>query len=243
MTIYPAIDIFEGKAVRLQRGDYENMTVYSENPVSVALGFKKAGATAIHIVDLEGAKSGMPVNYKIIERIASESGLFIQVGGGIRTSEVIEKYLNAGIKRIILGTAAISQPGFFQEMIKKHHEAIAVSIDIKDGFVAIKGWTEVSSQDALAFCETVSTLGVQTIICTDISKDGMLCGTNIELYKTLRSKLSIAIIASGGVTSLEEIETLSRLGVDGAILGKALYTGTINLEGALRVSKKNYSVP
>jgi len=237
MIIYPAIDIFEGKAVRLQRGDYEQMTVYSDDPVSVSLGFKKAGATALHIVDLEGAKKGTPANYQIIERIASESGLFIQVGGGIRTSETIEKYLTAGIKRVILGTAAVSQPEIFKEMVNKYHEAIAVSIDIKDGLVAIKGWTEVSNKDALTFCETVSKLGVQTIICTDISKDGMLGGTNLELYKTLRSKLSIGIIASGGVTSLEEIGKLSNLGMDGAILGKALYTGDIDLKEAVNTLK------
>jgi len=237
MIIYPAIDIFEGKAVRLQRGDYKQMTIYSEDPVSVALGFKKAGATALHIVDLEGAKKGEPASYQIIENIASKSGMFIQVGGGIRTPETIEKYLSAGIKRVILGTAAASQPGFLQEMVKKYNEAIAVSIDIKDGLVAIKGWTEVSNQDALAFCETVSGLGVQTIICTDISKDGMLGGTNIELYQTLRSKLPIGLIASGGVTSLEEICTLSKLGMDGAILGKALYTGDIDLAEAIKTVK------
>ena len=240
MTIYPAIDIFEGKAVRLQRGDYEQMTVYSYDPVSVALGFQKAGATAIHIVDLEGARTGTPANYHIIKSIISETGLFIQVGGGIRTPETIDKYLRAGVKRVILGTAAVSQSGYLQEMVKKYREAIAVSVDIKDGFVAIKGWTEVSDQNALAFCETVSNLGVQTIICTDISKDGMLCGTNIELYKTLRSKLPIGIIASGGVTTLDEIGTLAKLGMDGAILGKALYTGAIDLEEVIHVNKKNY---
>jgi len=234
MIIYPAIDIFEGKAVRLQRGDYEQMTVYSDDPVSVALGFKKAGATTIHMVDLEGARSGVPANFQVIESIASESGLFIQVGGGIRTTETIDKYLSAGVKRVILGTAAVSQPGFLQEMVTKYQEAIAVSIDIKDGLVAIKGWTEVSNQDALTFCETVSKLGVQTIICTDISKDGMLSGTNIELYQTLRSKLSIGIIASGGVTTLEEIGLLAKLGMDGAILGKALYTGAIDLREAIK---------
>jgi len=148
MTIYPAIDLYEGKAVRLQRGDYEQMTVYSDDPVSVALGFKKAGATAIHIVDLEGARSGKPANFEIIKQIAAESGLFIQAGGGIRTTEIIEKYLKAGVKRVILGTAAVSKLGFLYEMVSDHKEAIAVSVDVKDGFVAIKGWTEVSDQNA-----------------------------------------------------------------------------------------------
>ena len=233
LKIYPAIDLYEGKAVRLQRGDYKQMTVYSDDPVSVALGFKKAGASALHIVDLEGARSGEPANFEVIKRIAAESGLFIQAGGGIRTAVAIEKYLGAGIKRVILGTSAVSQLGFLYEMVGEYKEAIAVSVDIKDGFVAVKGWTEVSGQNALDFCGTVSEIGVQTLICTDISKDGMLSGTNIELYRTLRSRLSIGLIASGGVTSLDEIKTLSELGMDGAILGKALYTGAIDLAEAI----------
>jgi len=233
LIIYPAIDLYEGKAVRLQRGDYEQMTVYSDDPVSVALGFKNAGASALHIVDLEGARTGKPVNFEIIKKISDESGLFIQVGGGVRTAETIEKYLNAGIKRVILGTAAVSKLGFLYEMVRDYEETIAVSVDIKDGLVAIKGWTEVSSQDAFDFCETVSEIGVKTLICTDISKDGMLSGTNMELYRTLRSKLSIGLIASGGVTSLDEIKTLSKLGMDGAILGKSLYTKAIDLAEAI----------
>ena len=238
MKIYPAIDLFEGKAVRLKRGDYEQMTVYSDNPLSVALGFEKSGASALHIVDLEGAKSGEPANFKIIKEIASETGLFIQVGGGIRTNETIEQYLAAGVKRVILGTAAVSTPGFLQEAVDKYGEAIAVSVDIKDGFVAIKGWTEVSSQNAVSFCESVDKLGVKTLICTDISKDGMLSGTNIELYKTLKQKISIGIIASGGVSTFDEITTLNKIGIDGTILGKALYTGDIDLTKAVALCKQ-----
>jgi phosphoribosylformimino-5-aminoimidazole carboxamide ribotide isomerase len=237
MILYPAIDLYEGKAVRLKRGDYEQMSVYSDNPVSVALGFKQAGAVNAHVVDLEGARDGKPANFGLIERIAAESGLFIQVGGGIRTAETIEKYLNAGVKRVILGTAAVATPGFLSEMVRGFGEAIAVSVDIKDGKVAIKGWTEVSNQDALEFCNTVEKLGVRTLICTDISKDGLLSGTNMELYRTLRSKLSIGLIASGGITSLNEIKTLSELGMDGAILGKALYTGAINLSEGVKLLK------
>jgi len=233
MIIYPAIDLFEGNAVRLKRGDYEQMTIYSNDPLSVALKFKKEGASALHIVDLEGARDGKPANFEVIKQIASESGLLIQVGGGIRTQETIEKYLRAGVKRTILGTAAVSEPGFLQEMTNRFDEAIAVSIDIKDGFVAIKGWTEVSNQDALEFCNMVDKLGVKTLICTDISKDGMLSGTNIELYKTLREKLTIGLIASGGVTSTDEIKTLFKIGMDGAILGKALYTGDLDLSEAI----------
>jgi len=233
LIIYPAIDLYEGKAVRLQRGDYEQMTVYSDDPVSVALGFKNAGASALHIVDLEGARDGSPANFEIIKKISAETGMFIQVGGGIRKSETIEQYLNAGIKRVILGTTAVSKPGFLSEMVRDYEEAIAVSVDIKDGFVAIKGWTEVSNQDALDFCGTVGELGVKTLICTDISKDGMLSGTNIELYRTLCAKLSIGLIASGGVTSIDEIETLSKLGMDGVIIGKSLYTKAIDLADAI----------
>ena len=229
MIIYPAIDLYEGKAVRLKQGDYTQMTVYSDDPVSVARGFKKAGATALHIIDLEGARDGKPANHEIIKQIASESGMLIQVGGGIRTPETIERYLKAGVKRVILGTIAVSKPGFLKKMVKSFGDAIAVSVDIKDGLVAIKGWTEVSNRDAIAFCGTVDELGVKTLICTDISKDGMQSGTNMQLYKTLRLKLSIRLIASGGVSSPDEIKELTKLGIDGVILGKALYTGDIDL--------------
>jgi len=235
MIIYPAIDLFEGNAVRLKRGDYSQMTVYSDDPVSVALGFKEDGASALHIVDLEGARDGKPANQKIVTQIASESGLFIQTGGGIRASDTINDYLNAGVKRVILGTIAVSLPGFLKEIAGSFGDAIAVSVDIKDGLVAVKGWTEVSDRDAFDFCITVEQLGVKTLICTDISKDGMLSGTNMELYKTLRSKLSMNLIASGGVTSLDEIKTLFNLGIDGVILGKALYSGGIDLREVLRL--------
>ena len=235
MIVYPAIDIFEGKAVRFKQGDYAQMTVYSNDPASVAYEFKNAGATALHIVDLEGARDGKPANFEIIKRIASESGLFIQVGGGIRSFSVIKQYLNAGVKRVIIGTAAISEPGFLEETVSRFGDAITVSADIKDGLVAIKGWTEVSSQDALDFCESVEKLGVKTLICTDISKDGMQSGTNIELYKLLREKLSLGLIASGGVTSTDEIKTLQNLGIDGVILGKAIYTGNINLSEVIAI--------
>ena len=229
MTIYPAIDLYDGKAVRLIRGDYEQMTVYSDNPPEIANGFKKAGATSAHIVDLEGARDGKPANYAVIERIVAESGLDVQVGGGIRTAETIKKYLGVGVKRVILGTAAVSEPGFLQEMANAFGEHIAVSADVKDGYIAIKGWTETSDLDILGFCRTVEGIGVKTLICTDISKDGLLGGANIELYRMLREKLSISIIASGGITSIDEIIALSALGMDGAIIGKALYTGAIDL--------------
>ena len=236
MTIFPAIDLFDGKAVRLTRGDYAQMTVYSDDPPSVARGFKAAGASAAHIVDLEGARDGKPANFDVIKRIVSESTLEIQVGGGIRTEADIEKYLGIGVKRVILGTAAVSAPGFLPEMIGKHGDAIAVSADIKDGFLAVKGWTELSDKDVAGFSRSVEEMGVKTLICTDISKDGLLAGTNMELYQTLREMLSIKLIASGGISSLDEIKALSRLGMDGAILGKALYTGAIDLAEAVAVS-------
>jgi len=235
MTIYPAIDLYEGKAVRLIRGDYSQMTIYSNDPVSVAHGFREVGAAAVHVVDLEGARDGKPANFEIISKISAESGLSVQVGGGIRTAETIEKYLDAGVRRVILGTAALSAPGFLSDTVKKYGDAIAVSADIKDGFVAVKGWTELSDQDVLGFCRAVEAVGVQTLICTDISKDGLLEGTNMELYRMLREKLEISLIASGGITSLNEIEALTTLGMDGAILGKAIYTGNISLRDAVNI--------
>ena len=236
MIIYPAIDLFEGKVVRLVRGDYEQMTVYDNDPVAVSRTFKDAGAEAVHIVDLEGARDGKPANFEVIRDIASESGLGIQVGGGIRTAEIIEKYLHIGVRRVILGTAAVSASGFLTEMVQAFGGAIAVSADIKDGFVAIKGWTELSDKDVFGFCRAVEDFGVQTLICTDISKDGLLSGTNIGLYSTLREKLSIKLIASGGISSIDEIKALSSIGMDGAILGKALYAGNISLKDALRTT-------
>jgi len=238
MIIYPAIDLYEGKAVRLTRGDYAQMTVYSDDPVSLAQGFKESGAVAAHIVDLEGARDGKPANFEVIKNIAAVPGLEIQVGGGIRTAEVIKKYLEIGVRRVILGTAAVSSPGFLEEMVNVFGDAIAVSVDIKDGLVAIKGWTEVSDKDAFSFCRAVEKSGVQTLICTDISKDGVLGGTNMELYRTLRKELSIGLIASGGITTLDEIAALNALGMNGAILGKAMYAGNIELAAAVKESNQ-----
>lgn len=233
MTIFPAIDIVEGRAVRLTRGDYAQMTVYNDDPATVALGFKEAGAAAAHVIDLEGARDGKPVNFGIIRRIVAESALEVQVGGGIRTKSDIEKYLSTGVRRVILGTAAVSEPGFLRDMTGIYGDAIAVSADVRDGFVAIRGWTELSEQDALGFCRAVERAGVQTVICTDISKDGLLGGSNIELYRLLRSSLKAKLIASGGISSIEEIKALAVLGMDGAILGKALYTGKVDLKEAV----------
>jgi len=237
MTIYPAIDLYEGKAVRLVRGDYDQMTVYNDNPAAVAKGFKELGATHMHVVDLEGARDGEPKNFSTIKRILTETDLAVQVGGGIRDTATIEKYLEIGVKRVILGTAAVAKPGFLKEAVGKFVGAIAVSADIKEGLIALKGWTEMSDQDAMTFCAEVEKIGVQTLICTDISKDGLLEGTNMQLYDTLRKELSLYIIASGGVTTLDEIKTLSQKGINGAILGKALYTGNIDLAEAIKAAK------
>ena len=237
MIIFPAIDLYEGKAVRLARGDYSQMTVYSDDPAAVACGFKESGAIAAHVVDLEGARDGNPANFDIIKRIISASGLKIQVGGGIRTADVIEQYMYAGAYRIILGTAAVSEPDFLRDMVLSYGSAIAVSVDVRDGLAAIKGWTELSSRDALDFCRQVEDLGVQTLICTDISKDGLLGGANLDLYHTLRKKMSISLIASGGISSLTEIAALSALGMDGAIIGKALYAGDVTLSEAIAVAR------
>lgn len=237
MLIYPAIDLYEKQAVRLYKGDYAQKTVYSENPVEVARAFKAAGATCIHLVDLEGAKFGTTPNLSVIVDIKKETGLFTEVGGGIRTMEVIDTYLSAGIDRVILGTAAVTEEGFVEKAVAKYGDKIAVGIDIKDGYVAIRGWTEKSRWDAFDFCEKMQQIGVKTMICTDISKDGAMQGTNRALYKELSEKFSMQIIASGGVSSMEDVNALRQMDLYGAIIGKAYYTGAIDLKAAIEVAK------
>lgn len=237
MIIYPAIDLFGGKAVRLFKGDYAQMTVYSENPPEVALDFKNSGATHIHLVDLEGAKSGQTPNLDTVIKIKEATGLFCEIGGGIRNMETIDRYISAGVDRVILGTAAVTEEGFVEKTVAKYGEKIAVGIDIKDGLVAIKGWTETSSLDAFDFCGKMEKIGVKTVICTDISKDGAMQGTNHALYKELSQKFKLDVIASGGVSSIEDVEKLAKLNIHGAIIGKAYYTGAINLKNAIEVAK------
>ena len=202
MLIYPAIDLFDGKAVRLFKGDYTQMQVFSDDPVSVAKDFAAQGATCIHLVDLEGAKSGMTPNFDTVCDIKKATGLFCEIGGGIRSMEVIEKYLCAGIDRVILGTAAVTEQGFVQKATEKYRSQIAVGIDIRDGFVAIKGWTETSEENAMDFCKKMQDIGVKTMICTDISKDGAMEGANHGLYQQLARDFDMQIIASGGVSSM-----------------------------------------
>ncbi len=237
MNIFPAIDLYDGKAVRLFKGDYDKMTVYSENPLSVAKDFEKAGAKYIHLVDLQGAKDGTTPNLHIVKEIAKNTSLFTEIGGGIRSLDTIDAYLNAGVSRVILGTAAVQNPDFLKEAIEKYGEKIAVGVDIKDGFVAIKGWTEKSQYDCFSFCEMMQDIGVKTIICTDISKDGAMQGTNRELYCELSRRFSIDIVASGGVSTIMDIKALKELGINGAIIGKAYYIGAIDLREALEVAK------
>ena len=237
MLIFPAIDLYEGQAVRLYKGDYAQKTVYSDDPVSVAKTFRDCGAGNIHLVDLEGAKSGDTSNFEIVAKIKKETGLFCEVGGGVRSMGVIEKYVGAGIDRVILGTAAVSDPAFLEQAVSRFGERIAVGIDLKDGFVAIKGWMETSQEDAFSFCEKMQALGVKTVICTDISKDGAMQGTNRALYRELSKRFSMQIVASGGVSSLEDVKALRELGLYGAIIGKAYYTGAIDLRQAIEVAK------
>ena len=239
MIIFPAIDLFDKKAVRLFKGDYNQMTVYSDNPVSVANDFKKSGAKWIHVVDLEGALNGQTPNIDVVKSIVENTALNVEIGGGIRSMEVIEKYLSIGVKRVILGTSAVCDREFLECAVKKHNDKIAVGVDIKDGLVAIKGWTEKSNYNAMDFCEDMQMLGVKTIICTDISKDGAMQGTNHALYKELSEKLNINVIASGGVSSIEDVKKLKEQNVYGAIIGKAYYTGAVDLSVAIKVADDN----
>ncbi len=236
MKLFPAIDLYDKKAVRLYKGDYSQMTVYSENPAEIALDFKAQGAKNMHIVDLEGAKTGDTPNLETIKKIISSTDLFAEVGGGIRSLEVIEKYISAGVQRVILGTSAVTDREFLVEALKRYGDKIAVGVDIKDGFVAIKGWTEKSSLEAFEFMKELESLGVKTVICTDISKDGAMQGTNHELYKKLSENLSLNVIASGGVSSIEDIKRLKSLGVYGAIIGKAYYVKALSLKEAIEVA-------
>lgn len=238
MLIFPAIDLYGGKAVRLLRGDYAQMTVYNEHPEAVAKEFERLGATCIHLVDLEGAKKGTTPHMEVVRKIAEETSLFCEIGGGIRSLKTIEKYLAAGVKRVILGTVAVEDPDFVKKAVELYGDAIAVGADIRDGRVSIKGWTEDSQYTLDEFCEKMQENGVKTLICTDISRDGAMIGTNRALYKDLSEKFSMNIVASGGVSTMEDVEALTKLGIYGAIIGKAYYTGAIDLKEALEVAHK-----
>lgn len=237
MNIFPAIDLYDSKAVRLFKGDYDKMTVYSNNPVEIALDFKESGARFMHVVDLEGAKTGNTPNLETVKSLISATDMFVEVGGGIRSLDVIEKYVSAGVGRVILGTAALTDRTFLKEALKKYGDKVAVGVDIRDGYVAIKGWTEKSETPAINFCRELEELGVKTIISTDISKDGAMQGANHALYQTLSKELGIQIIASGGVSSIDDIVKLRKMELYGAIIGKAYYTKAIQLSEAIEVAK------
>ncbi len=237
MILFPAIDLYEGKAVRLLRGDYGRMTVYSDRPEQVARDFAEQGATHIHLVDLEGAKDGGTPNLETVVRIRSESGLFCEIGGGIRSMETIERYLGEGLDRVILGTAAVEDGRLLREAVDRYGERIAVGVDIRDGTVAIRGWLEQSGKPFMDFCREMEALGVRTLICTDISRDGAMRGTNRELYGQLSKELKLRITASGGVSSLADVEALRAMNLYGAIIGKAYYTGGIDLKKAIEVAR------
>ena len=237
MLIFPAIDLYEGKAVRLYKGDYDQMTVYSDRPEEIARDFAAKGATHVHLVDLEGARSGHTPNLKTVLRLKEASGLFCEIGGGIRSMATVKTYLSAGLDRVILGTAAVEDPAFLREALDAWGEKIAVGVDVRDGFVAVKGWTENSALGFMDFCREMEKLGVQTLICTDISRDGAMRGTNREMYRQMSETLGLRITASGGVSTLEDVKSLRAMDLYGAIIGKAYYTGDIDLKEAIEVAR------
>lgn len=237
MKIFPAIDLKNGEAVRLTEGDYNNKKTYFTDPMEVLDLFIESKSENLHIVDLDGASKGNVFNFNIIEKIIKKCGLFTQVGGGIRNEETIKKYLNIGVKRIILGTIAFEDSDFLEKMIDKYKKNIAVSVDARDGHVAVRGWKEIKKEDSIDFCKKLDSMGIDTIIYTDISKDGKLSGTNLDVYKELKNKISCDIIASGGITYEEEIIKLKEMNIDGAIVGKAIYEKKIDLKKIINIAK------
>ena len=233
MNIIPAIDLLGGCAVRLQKGDYDKVTVYSKEPWEVAKSFEEKGARFLHIVDLDGAKDGTTANFETVKKIVESTSLSVEIGGGVRDIERVDKYISLGVDRVIIGTAAVTDTEFLKTAVKKYGEKIAVGVDIKDGMVAIKGWKEISDVSLYDMCHKLTGLGVSCVICTDISKDGMMSGTNIELYADLSTRFKLNFIASGGVSSIEDIKALRKMNMFGAIVGKAIYTGAIQLEEAI----------
>ena len=238
MIIFPAIDLVKGQAVRLYRGDYARMTVYDEDPLHTARIFEQAGARWIHMVDLEGARDGGTPNLDTVARVVKETSLSVEIGGGIRSMDVIEKYMSAGVKRVILGTAAVTDEDLVRRAVDRWGGAIALGADIRDGFIAIKGWTELSPMTIDDFCARFGAMGVSTLICTDISRDGVMAGTNRALYADLQARYRMNIVASGGVSSMEDVRALAGMGLYGAIIGKAYYTGAIDLKRAIEEAER-----
>ena len=234
MIIFPAIDLVQGKVVRLYKGNYSQMTVYDDDPLNTARKFEAAGAKYIHMVDLEGARDGGTPNFDSVRRVLDNTGLFVEIGGGIRDMAIVKRYLSIGVRRVILGTAAIVDEAFARAAIEKYGPAVALGADVKDGEVAIRGWLELSGMTLDAFCGKYQRMGARTLICTDISKDGAMVGANRALYADLQRRYSMDIVASGGVSSMEDVRALVKLGLYGAIIGKAYYTGAIDLAEAVR---------
>ena len=237
MNLFPAIDLYDKKAVRLFKGDYAQMTIYSDKPWEIAKDFEQKGAKFIHVVDLEGAKTGLTPNLDVVKRIAVETDLFLEIGGGIRDMKTVKAYLENGADRVILGTSAVNDEAFLKEALFAYGEKIAVGADVKDGYIAIKGWIEKSQYSLDEFLSKMQNLGVKTIICTDISKDGAMKGTNLALYSELSKKYTLDIVASGGVSSIDDVKALNEMNLYGAIIGKAYYTGAIDLKEAIEVVK------
>ncbi|MBQ9263641.1 MAG: 1-(5-phosphoribosyl)-5-[Clostridia bacterium] len=233
MKIFPAIDLYQGQAVRLLKGDYNQVTVYSADPMQVAQGFRAAGAEYLHVVDLEGARDGGTPHFHLVEAIAKDSGLKVEIGGGVRDEAVIDRYLEAGVDRVILGTAAVTDRDFLRRAVGHCGDKIVVGVDVQDGLVAIKGWREMTKETLEGFCREAEEIGVRTVICTDISRDGAMQGTNQAMYRRLTENFSLEIIASGGVSTIDDVRALKAMGLSGAIVGKALYTGAIDLRKAI----------
>lgn len=239
MYILPATDLYDCKVVRLYKGDYDQMTVYSDKPLQIAREFADCGAEYLHVVDLEGARDGTTPNRRVVEKLVEKSGMSIEIGGGIRTEDTVRTYIDMGVERVILGTSALTDPVFLGKMVERYGDQIAVGVDLANGYVAIKGWTEQSEVSADAFFSRLQKIGVRTVICTDISKDGTLSGTNLELYKTLSELYDMQLIASGGISTLDDIVALREMDLYGAILGKALYTGDLDLKDAVKLARVN----
>lgn len=237
MKIFPAIDLRFGNVVRLSKGDYNAMNTYSQDPREIVRLFKSKGAECLHIVDLDGAKDGKPTNFEAVKAIISEGGMFTEVGGGIRNEQRIYDYLSMGVSRVILGTAAVADFDFTCQMVKKYGEKIAIGVDARDGKVAVGGWLETSEQNSVDFCKNLCEVGVKTVIYTDISKDGMLSGTNLEVYKTLSRIKALNIVASGGISFEREICELKEMGIHGAIVGKAIYENKLQLDRVIELAK------
>lgn len=236
MIIYPAIDVKEGKCVRLVQGRFTDVTVYSENPVEMALKWEKLGARYVHVIDLDGARYGEPQNLSIVSEMAIKLGIPLQLGGGIRTIETIEMVLARGISRVILGTSAVRNPELVKKALRTFENNIVISIDAKDGIVAIEGWARTSEFTAVGFARKMEEIGAKTIIYTDISRDGMLAGPNLHALEEMVKAVKVDIIAAGGVTKPDDIKSLKEAGLAGAIIGKALYTGDIDLATALAIA-------